>query len=140
MARRPEPSVWMWVQACELADHAERLHRQFFRPGAAAAAFAAWEPPVDIFEDAREIVVIVAMPGVAPDRVQVLHEPGQLTVRGTRPPPLRGSGHRVRALEIPYGGFERRIALPPGPLEAGQPVMADGCLVLTLTKTGRENR
>lgn len=134
---RNEPAMWMWTQACEWIDHTERLRRQFFQPGVSPEAFA-WEPPIDIFEDSREIVIVVAMPGVTPDRVQVISEPGQVIVRGSRSLPLRGAGHRVRRLEIPYGGFERRIALPPARLEPDPPVLSDGCLVLTLKKAGRE--
>lgn len=135
-----EAAVWMWVRACELIDHADRLHRQFFRPAVSAQAFAVWEPPIDMFEDARELVIVVAMPGVTPEGVEVLHEPGQVTVRGSRSQPLRGTGHRVRRLEIPYGGFERRIALPPGRFEPATTVLSEGCLVVRLDKLDREPR
>ena len=44
----------------------------------------------------------------------------------------------VRQLEIPYGAFERRIALPAGRLEAGTPELVQGCLVVSLRRIGRE--
>jgi HSP20 family molecular chaperone IbpA len=134
MPTRSDPDGWMWSQACELLAEAERMHRQFFRLAAVGRAPAAWEPPIDVFEDEREIVVVVAMPGVAADRVEVRHEGGALVVRGTRPLPFEGARHRLRQLEIPYGAFERRIALPPGPLEAGRPELVQGCLLLRLRK------
>jgi HSP20 family molecular chaperone IbpA len=123
----------MWSQACDLLEQAERLHRQFFRP-APGQAQVVWEPPVDVFEDEREIVIVVAMPGVSAERLQVIGEPGAITVRGARPLPLVGPGHAVRQLEIPYGAFERRIALPARELELDVPEMAQGCLVLRLRK------
>ena len=123
----------MWSQACELIAEAERLHRQFFRLAAVESA-PAWEPPIDVLEDEREIVVVVAMPGVAAERVEVAHEAGALVVRGIRPLPFEGARLRIRQLEIPYGTFERRIALPPGRLEIGRPEIAQGCLVLRLRK------
>ena len=123
----------MWSQACELIVEAERLHRQFFRLAAVEAA-PAWEPPIDVLEDEREIVVVVAMPGVAAERVQVAHDGASLVVRGTRPLPLQGSRFRLRQLEIPYGAFERRIELPPGNFEVGRPELVQGCLVLRLRK------
>jgi HSP20 family molecular chaperone IbpA len=43
-------------------------------------------------------------------------------------------GSRVHRLEIPYGRFERRIALPPSGLELGQAEFADGCLMLKFSK------
>src|SRR5437764_6664246 len=116
MARQNEPTDWMWAHACDLLSQAERMHRQFFRLAASARSQAAWEPPVDVFEDAHEIVIVVAMPGVAAERVQVSSESGALVVQGERALPFVGSRHVVRHLEIPYGYFERRIALPAIPL------------------------
>ena len=31
------PTDWMWAQACEVIDEAERMHRQFFRLAASGA-------------------------------------------------------------------------------------------------------
>jgi len=90
-----------------------------------------------VFEDEREIVIVVAMPGVPAADVQVASEPGVLVVRGARPLPLAGSRHRVRQLEIPYGAFERRIALPPGRLEIGVPELIQGCLIVSVRKIGQ---
>ena len=123
----------MWSQACELIAEAERLHRQFFRLAAVESA-PAWEPPIDVLEDEREIVILVAMPGVAAERVQVVNDAGTLVVRGARPLPFQGPRFRLRQLEIPYGTFERRIALPPGDFELGRPELAQGCLVLRVRK------
>ncbi len=134
MATRNDPSVWMWAEACDLIDEADRLHRRFFRLGGSGRDVPTWEPPVDVFEDDREILLVVAMPGVSAERVQVISEPGALVVRGVRPIPLSGSRQRVRQLEIPYGAFERRIPLPPGPLEVGSPELAQGCLYLRLRR------
>ena len=138
MSNRNDPTGWMWAQACDLIEQAERLQRQFFRLTASQPALAAWEPPVDVFEDEREIVIVVAMPGVTADRMQVSSEPGMLVVRGVRPLPLTGSGHVVRQLEIPYGAFERRIALPPGRFEPGAPELIQGCLILRIRKLGQD--
>jgi HSP20 family protein len=133
MAIRYDADERMWSQACELIAEAERLHRQFFRL-AVSSAPPAWEPPVDVFEDEREIAVVVAMPGVPPERVQVTHDANVLIVRGTRPLPLEAARYRLRQLEIPYGAFERRIALPAGNYEVGSPELSQGCLVLRLRK------
>ena len=136
MANRSDPTGWMWAQACELIDEADRLHRRFFHLTTSQRTLAAWQPPVDVFEDEREVLVVVAMPGVAASGVEVIREPAALLVRGVRQMPLSGSRHRVRQLEIPYGAFERRIPLPPGRLEAGAPELIHGCLLITLRKIG----
>jgi HSP20 family molecular chaperone IbpA len=133
---RNDPTGRMWLQACELIEQAERMQRRFFRVAASAQALATWEPPVDVFEDEREVVVVVAMPGVAADRLEVLREPGALVVRGLRPFPVGRSGHRARQLEIPYGAFERRIPLPAGLAPAETPELSQGCLLVRLRKIG----
>ena len=127
----------MWAQACDLLDEAERMHRQFFRLVASGQTQAVWEPPVDVFEDEREIVVIIALPGVPAERVEVTTEPGTLVVRAERRVPFAGSGRAVRRLEIPYGYFERRIPLPEAGLEAGTREFMDGCLILRLRKKSK---
>jgi HSP20 family protein len=138
MSRRSDPTDWMWAQACDLIAQAERMHRQFFRLAGSPQAQASWEPPVDVFEDGAEIVVVIAMPGVAAERVEVTAEPGGLRVRAERPLPFAGTRLAIRQLEIPYGYFERRIPLPEMALEAVSRELTHGCLVLRLRKSPRE--
>jgi HSP20 family molecular chaperone IbpA len=135
MFRRTDPTDWMWAQACDLIAQAERMHGQFFRLASSVRGNALWEPPVDVFEDEHEVVIFVAMPGVVADRMQITMEPGALVVRAERPLPFAGHRYAVRQLEIPYGYFERRIALPDARLEAGPPELVDGCLIIRLRKT-----
>lgn len=132
-----DPTAWMWAQACELLDQAERMHRQFFRLAASERTQAVWEPPVDVFEDEREIIVAIALPGVALERVEITYESGMLVVRASRRIPFAGSLRAVRRLEIPYGFFERRIPLPEARLDAGASEYVDGCLILRLRKMGQ---
>jgi HSP20 family protein len=125
---------WMWAQACELIDEAERLHRQFFRLSVSERMQAVWEPPVDVFEDEREVVVVVALPGVPADRIEVTTEPGELVVRAESAFPFAGTRQVVRRLEIPYGLFERRIPLQVAGLEAGTRESSNGFLILRMRK------
>ena len=124
----------MWAHACELMAQAERMHQQFFRLSNSARTQASWEPPVDVFEDEREVVIIIAMPGVPAERVEVIVEPGLLVVRGERPLPFANARHAVRQLEIPYGIFERRIPISGVRLESGTHQLVNGCVVLRLLK------
>jgi HSP20 family molecular chaperone IbpA len=133
MTRRIDPSEWMWAQACDFIDQAERLHRQFFRLSASTHAQASWEPPIDVFEDERELVLVVALPGVSADRVEVMRESTALVVRAHRPLPFTGR-RAVRQLEIPYGTFERRIPLPAAELDGVATELKHGCLVVRLRK------
>lgn len=137
MSRRNDPTALMWAQACEILAQADRMHQQFFRLTTQARTQATWQPPVDVFETEREILICVALPGVDAGRVQVASEPGALVVRAERPHPFRGAGAAVRQVEIPYGYFERRIELPPGPLEVVTNELNNGCLMLRLRKRGQ---
>jgi HSP20 family protein len=128
------PTDWMWAQACELLEQADRMHRQFFRLSVSERTQAMWEPPADVFEDEREVIVVVALPGVPAERVAITTEAGELVVRAERPLPFVGARCAVRRLEIPYGYFERRIRLPEARLEAGARELTDGCLILRLRK------
>jgi HSP20 family molecular chaperone IbpA len=134
MSRNPDPADWMWAQACELLAQADRMHRQFFRLSSSPQTKAFWEPPADVFEDHNEVVIVVALPGVAADRLEVSTDASAIVVRGERPLPVSGTRHAVRQLEIPYGFFERRIALPPGRFEMPTQELTHGCLILRLRK------
>ena len=134
MTRRNDPTALMWAQACDLIDRAERMHRRFFRLAASGRPEATWEPPVDVLEDEREVAIVVALPGVSAYRVEVEHVPGTLVVRAERPSPFGASRRAIRRLEIPYGYFERRVALPPGRLESLASELDHGCLVVRLRK------
>jgi HSP20 family protein len=124
----------MWAEALELLDQAERAHRGPYRPGPARPRTACWEPPVDLFETAEELWIQVALPGVAPERLDVSIEGSTLTVSGDRSLPLPPGAGTIHRLEMPYGCFERRISLPAGRFELGRRDLALGCLTLTLRK------
>jgi HSP20 family protein len=133
MAAR-DPVTWMWLEACDLVERAERLHRQFFQPGLSTARGPTWGPPVDLFETERGLFVLVALPGVTPGQIRVGIEEGTLLIAGERPLPLEARAGTIHRLEIPYGRFERRIELPPGRYEFDRHEVNHGCLVLRLLR------
>jgi HSP20 family molecular chaperone IbpA len=120
----------MWSEACDQLARAERLHRQFFQPRHSGA----WEPPVDIIETEREVLIFVALPGVSLDKAEAVIDGADLVIAGTRvlPPELRTA--TIHRLELPQGRFERRVRLPTGRYRDVRRSAADGCLVVTLRK------
>jgi HSP20 family protein len=128
------PHSWMWAEAWEMLERAQRLQRQFFRFGHTVQSQPRWEPPVDIVAYEPEVQVTVALPGVAPERVEVRVANGALRVIALRTPPLNAQVTAVHRLEIPYGQFERQIALPAGRYELIEQQFVNGCLVLRLAK------
>lgn len=131
----PDPTAWMWEEALEMLQRAERLQRRFFHLQDARRPLPAWEPPVDVFEVDGQLVILVALPGVAAEQVEILLDEAVLIVRGARSIPALCRRGRIHRLEIPHGYFERRIALPPGGFELRQQSLHDGCLALALART-----
>jgi HSP20 family molecular chaperone IbpA len=126
--------VWMWSEACEMLARAERLHRQSFRLARSRAHVPAWEPPVDVLETEREVLVLVALPGVNLDEVQAAIEDGELVILGMRAIPAALREAVIHRLELPQGRFERRVALPSGRYADVRRAAVDGCLVISLQK------
>jgi HSP20 family molecular chaperone IbpA len=132
---RDDAKSWMWAEACEMLARAERLHRQFFQPQRSATHSPVWEPPADVLETEREVLILVALPGVDPAQVEAVIEDGTLRVAGRRllPPELNNAA--IHRMELPQGRFERRLPLPPGRFAV--PVrqsVANGCLLVRVEK------
>jgi HSP20 family molecular chaperone IbpA len=130
-----DPINWMLSDAIETLARAERLHQQFLNlQPLAGAREPSWEPPTDVLETDREILILIALPGVDPNEVEALLENGTLVVSGRRtlPPELRNA--RILRLELPQGRFERRIRLPSGRYTITR-FAAHGCIGLRLAKS-----
>ena len=119
----------MWAQACAAIERADRLRRQFFHQ-----ATPHWEAPVDVFETDQALIILIALPGVELETIAVTLSAGVLTVKGERLLPRELDNASIVRMEIPHGHFERRIELPPVPLEISGRHLANGCLLLRLQK------
>ena len=113
---------------------ADRLHRQMFQPVRSSSHLPAWEPPADVLETEREVLVIVALPGVNADQVEAAIEGPELVLRGKRTLPPQLATAVIPRLELPQGQFERRLRLPAGRYNDMRRPSADGCLVVVLKK------
>jgi HSP20 family protein len=129
-----DPRTWMWAEACAMLERADRLNREFFRPGGASSEGANWEPPLDVLETEQELWIIAALPGVELNELKVSVEGDVLSIAGQRRLPEAARDAIIHRLEIPHGRFERRIRLPAARLSISRSELAGGCLVLTLTK------
>ncbi len=119
----------MWSEALVVLARTDRLPRGVFQPTAAG-----WEPAVDVLETEAGLLIVVALPGVRPDEVEVGISAGELLVRGTRRWPTVQRPARVHRVELPHGRFERRLPLPHGAYQLTGQDFADGCLMLTLRR------
>ena len=129
-----DPRNWMWAEACAMIERAEQMHRQFFQPGSAAAPAASWEPPIDVFESEHDLLIVVALPGVDTQDIEISSEGAVVRVAGVRRLPAAVRGADIVRLEIPQGRFERRIRLPAARWELSRSSLVNGCLLLNLTK------
>jgi HSP20 family molecular chaperone IbpA len=125
----------MWADACEMIERAERLHRQFFRLAGERTATPLWEPPVDIFETEDEIGIIIALPGVDPNAIEVTIEGDLLTVAGFRQLPLPKGAAVIHRIEIPHGQFQRTMNLGQGRGSLRRQHYSHGCLMLAFAKS-----
>jgi HSP20 family protein len=130
-----DPIDWMLSDAFETLARAERMHQQFLklRPWAGAEE-PSWEPPIDVLETDREVLILIALPGVDPDEVEAAIEGDTLVVSGRRVLPTELRNARIHRLELPQGRFERRIALPLGRYTITR-FATYGCVGLRLAKS-----
>ena len=89
---------------------------------------------MNVFEDEERYIIVVALPGVAAECIEVLLDSSSVIVRASCSLPFGPSARSVRRLEIPYGYFERRIQLAAVPFEVVQRELVNGCLLLNLRK------
>jgi HSP20 family protein len=125
---RPVTDV-LWVEALSALARTDRLHRGVFRP-----TDRGWEPPVDVLETATGLLVVIALPGVRRNEMEIVIGNGELMVRGTRRWPTPERPVRVHRVELPHGQFERRLPLPPGTFRLDTTEHEDGCLRLILRR------
>ncbi|MBR0693957.1 Hsp20/alpha crystallin family protein [Bradyrhizobium lablabi] len=127
-----DPFDWMLSEAIESLTRAERLQKRLF--SLQPSAGPAWEPPIDVLETDRELLIFVALPGVDPDHVIAAIDNDTLIITGQRILPAELQDALIRRLELPQGRFERRIALPVGRYAVSR-YASNGCVVLRLSKS-----
>jgi HSP20 family protein len=71
-----------------------------------------WQPDVDVYETADEIIVLMDTAGIDMDNMTVTAEKNSLTVQGRRCLPKRGNVCCIHQLEIEMGFFNRTISFP----------------------------
>ena len=72
-----------------------------------------FRPQVDAYRtaDPPQLTIVVELPGVDPEGVQVVVDDHRLLIAGERPRP-RVDGPQWQQMEIEYGPFQRTIGLP----------------------------
>jgi HSP20 family protein len=104
----------------ELVQLQDQLFRAFDsqyntrnRPPAEEGLHGAWQPAVDVFEDADGILVKVELPEIDPKEVEIEVEGNTLTLRGERKLEKADKREGYQRIERLYGAFSRSFTLPP---------------------------
>ena len=124
-----------------LKNEMEELFADLCHVPRLVASRRGFRPPVDVYraEDPPSVTVVVELPGVDPDAIDVALAEGFLVVRGVR---RRGAGdQRVVHMEIDYGPFERQIRIAePVDAEAAEATYSRGLLFVRLPIAERPSR
>ncbi len=90
-----------------------------------------WQPLVDIYERPNSVVILVELPGVRKEDIQVTVTDGVLQITGVRSKRMPDQTRHVHLMEIPYGPFARFLRLPEcANVERIQADFADGYLTI----------
>lgn len=133
---RQDQHDWMWAQAVAMLARVERGERAQGQPSEPRRAPkpASWTPAVDVIETGAAVMILVSLPGVAPEAVEAVLEDGAVVVSGRRTLPPELQTAVIHRLELPMGRFERRIPIPPGRYDGVRRDARDGCLLISLHK------
>jgi len=73
-----------------------------------------WKPPTDVYETDKDFVVMLELAQMKADEVSISCQRGVMTIRGVRKAVPASEQRRYQKMEINYGPFERKIAVPSG--------------------------
>lgn len=91
----------------------------------------AWTPLVEVIAEESNLVILVDLPGVRPDDIELAFSGGLLTISGQRTERQR-SGERY-SQERPLGTFRRSLTFPTGVSEGNiETNLEDGVLEITV--------
>jgi len=100
---------------------------------------ADWVPAADVYEDEREYTVVLDLPGIRREALDVSLDEGRLTIRGERAGVAEDVN--IRRNERPAGRFVRSFSLPDAVDRKGIAAdYQDGVLQLHLPKRAQEQQ
>jgi HSP20 family protein len=120
----------------ELAQMQDRMNRIYgeYRRGEDDVMARGWLPPVDIYQDgSQELVLKAELPGLSRDDIDVRVENNTLTIRGERKIEKEVREEQYHRVERSYGTFSRSFSLPNTiDTEKVRAELKDGILTLRL--------
>ncbi|MEA2247009.1 MAG: hypothetical protein QOH46_1538 [Solirubrobacteraceae bacterium] len=98
---------------------------------------AAFIPPADVIVTESGVTVLMDVPGLTRDDIDIELDNDTLTIRGERRPPeqMQGDERAWRHIERRFGRFERTLRVPGGMnADAVEASLSDGVLVLHIPR------
>ena len=131
--RAPRPPIS--ALAILQQEMGELVHRLSVLDRADCLPGSEWSPAVDVFEARDRLVVVIEVPGLAPESLRVVFRERELVLAGERRARRPGPGTTFLCLERPHGRFERAIPLE-GPVDVARAraTVAGGLLTVTLPR------
>jgi HSP20 family protein len=129
-----------WEPIRDLVNLQERLNRMFSEPfnpvtSQESLAAGAFVPPVDVYEDEKNIRLKMEVPGIEEKDIDIRLENNLLTVRGERKMESETKEENYHRIERSYGSFSRSFTLPTSVnTEDVKANYAKGVLTITLAK------
>ena len=116
-----------WDPLQDLLATSQRLNRLATGP-------SGWTPPVDVFETPDRFVIMVELPGLTQDDVQLQHHDDRLTISGVRRE-RESPCEQFHRIERGHGSFSRTFELPV-PIDAERITadLRDGVLTVSCPK------
>jgi len=111
---RPEPAEWSpFDRLVSLRDEFDRLFEMgappLFRQ---SGLFGDWAPALDVYQEKDDVVVLVELPGMKREEIEVSLHDGLLSISGERKEETAAKDSTVQRSERYFGRFSRSIALP----------------------------
>ena len=110
----------IYLERRDLNDDLRQLFDLLNGEAQAAGAPGECHPPLDVIESAASIELVMDLPGVEPDRLQVLFARGTVLIAGTKTPAVCGhSDATFHLAERAFGRFARAVRIA-GAVDAGR--------------------
>ena len=118
-----------------LQNRLNSIFSDFGRPDDESLAMGNFVPPVDVYEDAQQLVLKLEVPGIKQEDLDVRLENQTLTVKGERKFEQDEKEENFHRIERRYGSFSRSFTLPQTVDTAAAKASYDaGVLTISLAK------
>ena len=139
LIRYQTPQLSAWPSFNRLASLRDELDSLFEMPlwasrGGQSQLFSGWTPALDVYQSNDNVIVMIELPGMRKEEIEISLHDGTLTIGGERKNESK-DGENAERTERFVGKFRRSISLPTR--VDGNKVNAtyrDGILTVTLPK------